>query len=482
LGEGVAFNTLVFPVFFAVVFVLFWATPWLAWRKALLLIFSYVFYSSFEPSHLLILIGLTLFNFALAFALAFALERSSGRTRRALLTFIVTVDIGALGFFKYIAFVLGNLNAALAPTGAGFAIPALLLPIGISFYTFEVVSYIVDIYRRKIPAERSLLDFALLLAFFPRLVAGPIVRPADFLPQLKVLQSPDLVPGLRLILIGLFQKLVIADYAMAPVVDWYFLVWTHTSSFDTWVAVIAFAVQIYCDFNGYTLCAIGLSLLLGFRLPINFNNPYAAIGLSDFWRRWHMSLSSWIRDYLYIPLGGSRYGLARTCFALLIAMTLAGIWHGASWNFALWGLIHGSVLCAEHLFRAGWRASVAGSPFADMVENSVLTRAIVWGGTLIVVCLAWVPFRAPSWEVAASMLSLMTFMKREPLQLVSPADATLVLATAVALLAAQVVDRWRTDRAELILPWYAQGVAYGFVVAALISMGGDLRSFIYFQF
>ena len=288
------------------------------------------------------------------------------RFRKPVLALIVTADLGTLAFYKYIDFAVVNLNSALFPAGISFAAPGILLPIGISFYTFEVISYIVDVYRGKIKPERSLLDFALLLAFFPRLVAGPIVRPSDFLPQLKVIQTAQIGAGLQLVLIGMFQKLVIADYAMAPVVDWYFAIWTHTSSFDTWIAVLAFAIQIYCDFNGYTLCAIGLALLLGFRLPVNFANPYAAIGFSDFWRRWHISLSSWIRDYLYIPLGGSRHGQLWTCVSLLIAMTLAGLWHGASWNFVLWGLIYGTVLCVEHVLRAAMGVGDCTHAVADI--------------------------------------------------------------------------------------------------------------------
>jgi len=466
-----AFNTLVFPAFFLVVFLLFWATPWLGARKLLLLVFSYVFYSSFQPSHLLILIGLTALNYAGGLWL--------GRTRfrKPALALIVTADLGTLAFYKYIDFAVVNLNSVLLPAGISFAAPGILLPIGISFYTFEVISYIVDVYRGKIKPERSLLDFALLLAFFPRLVAGPIVRPADFLPQLKVIQTAQIGAGLQLVVIGMFQKLVIADYAMAPVVDWYFAIWTHTSSFDTWIAVLAFAIQIYCDFNGYTLCAIGLALLLGFRLPVNFANPYAAIGFSDFWRRWHISLSSWIRDYLYIPLGGSRHGKLWTCVSLLIAMTLAGLWHGASWNFVLWGLIHGTVLCVEHVLRRPWAWATARMPLLTSVPVTV----VLWFVTLAAVCVAWVPFRAPSWQVSMSMLSRMADLQdiTRPFS-IAIGDAILVLTTAVVIIGVQLVDRF--GGAEVLQRWYVRGAAYGVMIAALAAMGGDLRSFIYFQF
>jgi alginate O-acetyltransferase complex protein AlgI len=464
------FNTLVFAVFFVAVFVVYWLLPWLRARKLVLLVASYFFYGAFKPSYVLILVALTLFNYAMAFWLA----ASKDRARRLVLAAICVVDLGTLAFFKYAAFLIESANSAFGATA--IQAPVLLLPIGISFYTFEVISYVVDIYRRKIDPERSLLDFSLLLAFFPRLVAGPIVRPADFLPQLKGSTTCQFGLGLHLVIVGLFQKMVIADFIMASVIDRYFLFWTGTSFLDAWTSIIAFAVQIYCDFNGYTLCAIGLALLLGFRLPANFDNPYAAIGLSDFWRRWHISLSSWIRDYLYIPLGGSRYGAIRTCANLLISMTLAGLWHGASWNFALWGLIHGVVLSIEHLLRAVARRVTL---LADLAEQAVV-RAVLWFITFVIVCFAWVPFRAISWESAMAMLTQMTQWRDYWPRQMTGSDTVLVLVVATAVVGHQIWARYSDGK--VLQAWPVRAVSYGLMIACLLSMGGDTRRFIYFQF
>jgi alginate O-acetyltransferase complex protein AlgI len=311
-------------------------------------------------------------------------------------------------------------------------------------------------------------------------VAGPIVRPAHFLPQLKGTSHPDLDRGLRLILIGIFQKTVVADYVLAPVVDSYFTYWTHASMFDAWTAIIAFAVQIYCDFNGYTLCALGLALLLGFQLPANFDNPYAAIGFSDFWRRWHISLSTWIRDYLYIPLGGSRRGLGRTCLNLLVALTLAGLWHGASWNFALWGLIHGALLCIEHLSRTVLAGTSALERLSGRVLSSPLARAALWLLTFVVVCFAWVPFRAPSWDAAIAMLGQMVSWHDPWPRYIASADAALALAVAAMAIAVQIISRQQNS--EVPRNVYVRWAAYGIMITLLVSMGGEARTFIYFKF
>ena len=281
----------------------------------------------------------------------------------------LAVNLGLLGFFKYRVFFLENFVALLNSVGVDFhpARPSIILPVGISFYTFQTLSYTLDIYMGKMKPARSFLDYALFVTFFPQLVAGPIVRAAHFLPQCEDARRTTLSQlgwGLSLILFGLFQKSVIADGLMAPVVERVYDSGEVLSFGAGWVGTLAFAMQIFCDFSGYSTCAIGTAMCLGFWLPVNFRSPYAAIGFSDFWRRWHVSLSSWLRDYLYIPLGGNRKGTARTYVNLMITMLLGGLWHGASWNFVIWGGLHGVYLIVERLLKAvlGGGASYGAAP------------------------------------------------------------------------------------------------------------------------
>ena len=257
-----------------------------------------------------------------------------------------------LGFFKYFDFFVTSANNTLADLGVDLssAIVSVILPVGISFFTFQAISYVVDIYRGTFKPGR-LIDFAVFLSFFPHVVAGPIVRPAEFMPQLKARHDPRHVDASRaffLIFIGLFKKVVIANLLATEIVDATFASPQSHSSLEMLVGVYAYAIQIYADFSGYTDMAIGLALLLGFRFPQNFDSPYAAQSIQDFWRRWHMTLSRWLRDYLYIPLGGNRGGSGTTYRNLMLTMVLGGLWHGAAWTFVIWGGIHGTYLCVDH--------------------------------------------------------------------------------------------------------------------------------------
>ncbi len=326
-----------------------------------------------------------------------------------MLAITVALNLGFLGFFKYWNFAIenGHLLAAVltgghgAPAGAGDALKVLLPPVGISFFTFESMSYVIDVYRGELQPHRSYLRYLLFVAFFPHLVAGPIVRPRDLLPQLE--RKPSLTremggEALFLIALGLIKKLVISDQLSSNLVDRVFERPASFSAIEVLAGVYGYAVQIYCDFSGYTDIAIGSALLLGVRFPLNFDAPYQATNIADFWRRWHISLSTWLRDYLYIPLGGNRGSAWKTYRNLMLTMVLGGLWHGASWTFVFWGFLHGLGL---GITRAWERRR---GPAARAAWGGVLGRVV---GTLLTfhyVCLAWIFFRAPTFSRAVLVL------------------------------------------------------------------------------
>jgi D-alanyl-lipoteichoic acid acyltransferase DltB (MBOAT superfamily) len=322
-------------------------------RKILLLIASYVFYMWWNPAFILLIV----FTTAVSFVVGSSISRTDDRARRrALLTVGVAASLSVLGFFKYADFVQDNTLVLLRQMGfeVHWTTLNIILPVGISFYTFQCLSYTIDVYRRRIPPAPTPLDFALYVAFFPQLVAGPIVRAADFLPQLR---GPIRIGcdqrAFFLIMRGLAKKVFVADN-LAILVDGVFADPSQWPSSVIWIAAACFGVQIYCDFSGYSDIAIGVARVLGFEIPRNFDHPYAARNPSDFWRRWHISLSSWLRDYLYIPLGGNRYGRLLTYRNLMLTMLLGGLWHGASWNFVLWGFLHGLILVVHRAY-VEWR-------------------------------------------------------------------------------------------------------------------------------
>ena len=352
---------------------------------------SFVFYGAWDWRYL----PLMLFSIVLDYLVGRRLEAETRpAVRRAWLAASVVTQIGLLAAFKYWTF----LRTSLAP--AGVALPAVdlldaLPPLGISFYTFQSLSYTVDVYRRVIPAERSLSSFALFVAFFPQLVAGPIVRASDFLWQLRVPKAPRLprlLSGLERFAVGLFKKTVIADN-LTPFTDPVFADPGRFSAVNNAFALAAWGIVIYCDFSAYSDMAIGTARMLGFRFLENFRFPYLARSVPDFWRRWHISLSQWLRDYLYVPLGGSRQGFAATAAALAVTMLLGGLWHGASWNFVLWGAWWGAWLVLAHAWRRAperWRRA--------------LPTAVTWPATLAIAFLGWVPFRCQDFATTGAML------------------------------------------------------------------------------
>src|ERR1039457_442008 len=345
------FNTTQFFLFLAVVLVLFYTAP-RPWRKYLLLAASYYFYASWNAKFILLLLTLT----AIDYGAGRWLERvAPGPRRQGALIFSLAANLGFLGFFKYYNFLAANLALAMGRPAHSFFLE-IVLPLGISFHTFQSMSYVVDVYRGQQPAVRNPIDYALFICFFPQLVAGPIVRARDFFRDLWGWQPPspgDVSRGVFLIALGLTKKMAFADQ-FAKVANGYFgAVAAHPGAPAAWSGVFAFALQIYFDFSGYTDMAIGMAKLLGFHFPINFRRPYLAASMTDFWRRWHISLSSWLRDYLYIPLGGSRGGRWFTYRNLMLTMLLGGLWHGASWNFLIWGGYQGALL-AIVLALVGW--------------------------------------------------------------------------------------------------------------------------------
>ncbi len=349
----------------------------LAMKNHVLVASSIVFYAWGEPVAIALLLVSIVFNYAAAILIA----ARTGRARRIGLVLAVSANLAMLGFFKYANFFVASTAPALTRIGVDLPVLQIALPLGISFFTFHCLSYVIDVYRGRFPANRRLTEVALYIALFPQLVAGPIVRYKTVARQLRqrrhsVLRS---AAGLRIFIIGLAQKVLIADQ-VARIADTVFDHVAHPSLAEAWTGLLAYTIQIYFDFAGYSSMAIGLGLVLGFTLPRNFRMPYASLSITEFWRRWHMSLSAWLRDYLYIPLGGSRRGALKTYRNLVMVFLVCGLWHGASWTFVSWGVWHGAFLVVE---RAGLAARMARWP-----------AALRWLYCILVVMLGWVLFRA----------------------------------------------------------------------------------------
>jgi alginate O-acetyltransferase complex protein AlgI len=473
-----------FLYFFTLVFCIYWALPWSRARVWLLLAASFYFYASWSKW----LAGIICISTLMDFLVARGLDHWTIPWRRkTLLAISLVANLGLLGYFKYANFFLRSLEEALHAGGASASLPVLrvILPIGISFYTFEAINYTVDVYRRKIQAERSLSHFMVFILFFPHLVAGPIVRARDFLPQLKRPKHWDwarMQLGVQYFIMGLFKKIAIAD-RMALFADPVFAAPAGYGTGAVWLAVLAYAIQIYCDFSGYTDMALGAAHLLGYKLAQNFNLPYLSLNPSDFWRRWHISLSSWLRDYLFIPLGGSRgsdrpgYCRWLTQRNLLITMTLGGLWHGASWTFVVWGLLHGLLLIVHRSFRAfaearPWLSKVLRTPPGTLVRV---------GTTFLCVCVGWIFFRATTFAIALTMIGRL-FAHH------AGQGAPMPVVTFWVLIAVVVISHllalgtlW--NRLSVRLPAPLLGAGYAAVLTlALVLAPSSGKAFIYFQF
>jgi alginate O-acetyltransferase complex protein AlgI len=464
----VLFPTAQFAIFFAVVLPLSWAlmTRPRLWKPFILLA-SYVFYAAANWRFCLLLGGITLWNQGAA-----QLIHRSGdddRRRRVICAGAVAGDLLALGVFKYYGFFTQDIDRALNGAGLGLPLPLLTiaLPVGVSFFTFQAISYTVDVKRRLIEPA-SLLDAAIYLSFFPHLVAGPIVRAREFLPQLASPRDPTRVAvssGLALIALGLVKKVVLADFLARSIVDQVFAVPQAYGAPDALLAAYAYAAQIYCDFSGYTDMAIGLALLMGFVFPQNFRSPYRATGLRDFWRRWHMTLSRFLRDFLYIPLGGSRGGRRFTYRNLMITMVLGGLWHGAAWTFVVWGALHGGGLVAEHVWNG-------------RIRTPVWLR---WFVTFNFVVLGWIFFRSQDLSLAGAFLKRFTVFTG-PTLWTAPALFAVVLVIGLQLLPARGAFSFevRFGRIRPVVLGAAFAVLVLFVAATVPSQG--VPPFIYFRF
>lgn len=468
------FDTFTYWVFFAVVLV---ALAFLRGRAARfgLVLAGFVFYGFWDWRFCLLLAGSILANHAFGLAI----DVREGRARKRMVALAVAFNLGVLAFFKYTNFFIDSFAAAFALDPQGMLLN-IVLPVGISFYTFEGIAYAVDIHRRQMHAVRSLADFALFISFFPHLVAGPIIRPMDFFPQLdsrRPLSGEDSRWGMREILKGLIKKVALADWFALIADAWYGGGQYQGMDVPAWAGVLAFSMQIYFDFSGYTDIARGCARLLGYWLPVNFERPYLAASVQEFWRRWHISLSFWLRDYLYISLGGNRISVSRTQLNILIVMGLGGLWHGASWNFALWGLYHG-VLLVLHRF---WRNALKRLGLAKAADRPWL--APVWiACTFLIVTLGWIPFRAP--DFAASMATFRALLAGggSAFALAHPAIWLVPLVT----LAFCLLDRgrrfqdWLVERASLPV---AAGVgALALLVLEFFAQVDAQVPFIYFQF
>ncbi|MCZ6508265.1 MAG: MBOAT family protein [Acidobacteria bacterium] len=451
--------------FFAVVFAVHWSLRRARWRKLWLLAASYAFYAGWDWRFLGLILTSTTIDFIAGRRMEASLE--DGVRRRWLIASVVA-NLGILGLFKYWDFFAESGAAFLAFLGLPVTPSTLklILPIGISFYTFQTLSYTIDVYRRQLSATDRIVDFALFVAFFPQLVAGPIVRAAELLPQLAENRRFAAVPVkacLTLFLIGYVKKACLADN-LASLVDPVFAHPEAAAASSLWLAMFLYGAQIFCDFSGYSDMAIATAGLLGYRLPLNFDAPYIAASVTEFWRRWHISLSSWFRDYLYIPLGGNSGSRARTYANLGLVFLLCGLWHGASWNFVIWGLIHGSYLVGERLLglrtASGWRA----------LRLSVTT---------LLVMLAWVPFRSPTLEQAGIYLAGLAGQAGVEASL-SPAWWGLIALLGLIQYALGGVD---VLGAVERVPAPAFAPAYGLAVAWILPWAAaNYRPFIYFQF
>lgn len=501
------FNSYTFIAFFLIILVLHnMPFPWKV-KKINLLIASYIFYAAWNPPFILLLWLSTVVDFFVGRALY---QQENKYKRKLLLVVSLIGNLGMLCFFKYGGFLLENFVTLVNALGIDYhpAKPSIILPAGISFYTFTTLCYTIDMYKRKSEPVKSMLNFALFVTFFPHLVAGPIVRPPQLVPQFETPRTAtqkQLMQGLFLLSLGLFMKVVLADSMLSRPAETVFSSQSVLQSLDAWIGVLAFSGQIFFDFAGYSTCAIGVAMCLGFWLPQNFRYPYAAIGFSDFWRRWHITLSAWLRDYLYIPLGGNRKGEFRTYMNLMITMLLGGLWHGANWTFVVWGGLHGSYLCVERLFRPKKAPSdevpapetAPAGPVIEPVPVITTTASFApaffrkkevqnffWAlFTFFLVNVTWVFFRSPdfttAWRLLLSMFGGVSSGAAvlQTISIVKVAVITILM----------VASHWFLRNTTMLevaakTKWWIVGLVWSAMLLLLMLSQESSSSFIYFQF
>jgi len=462
-------------------------------RNIYLLAFSLFFYYKSGGEFFWLLIFSTVVDYFLGLGIGSINKKGA---RRAMLAMSVTVNLGVLSYFKYAYFYIDTINSWFGTqfkvsnllaewsnslTGTHFDAINIILPVGISFYTFQTISYTIDVYRRHVSPVRSILDFGFYVSFFPQLVAGPIVRASEFIPQLYTryhVSKDEVGHAIFLILVGLIKKVAISDYISTNFVDRVFDTPMVYSGFEVLMGIYGYALQIYCDFSGYTDIALGVALLLGFRLPVNFNSPYKATSITNFWHRWHISLSRWLRDYLYIPLGGNKKGKVRTYINLMVTMLLGGLWHGANLKFIVWGGIHGLGLAIERMLGIGRSEAKK--------RLSPLKRLIAIIITFNIICLAWIPFRAASFSDALVLLTRIT----------SAFSWSTILEVAIGYkevfiaIAIGFIGHWlSSQRKEYLRGWFIRShISIKLLAVILVVMllaqvrTAGIQPFIYFQF
>ncbi len=503
------FNSYTFLVFFAIVLILHnlpfsWKT-----RKINLLLASYIFYAAWNPPFILLLWLSTLVDYFVGKALY---TQENKHKKKLLLVISLIGNLGMLCFFKYGGFLLENFTHLVNALGVNYhpAKPNIILPAGISFYTFTTLCYTIDMYKKESKPVQSLLDFSLFVTFFPHLVAGPIVRPPQLVPQFatpRKANTQQMLQGLFLLTLGLFMKVFLADGMLSNSAITVFSSHDTLQTIDAWMGVLAFSGQIFFDFAGYSSCAIGAALCLGFILPQNFLFPYAAVGFTDFWRRWHITLSSWLRDYLYIPLGGNRKGQVRTYINLMITMLLGGLWHGANWTFVVWGALHGFYLWVEKAFRDIRRKRI--TPALAIVENNYIKSSFlplfkkpVEGSfppesnhpktvsnfvlalcTFFLINVTWVFFRAPDFSSAWRLLHSMFVRNTTGSAVLSYLDITKVSIIMFVL----VIAHWLMRNTRVLtvankMSWWLLGIVWSIMLILIMLSQNATSSFIYFQF
>ncbi len=474
------FNSYTFLAFYAIVFASYFALRRsLRAQNGLLLIASYAFYSAWDYRFLALILLSTVVDFVVARKIEHHRDKggaAKGRGRRWLILSLV-VNLGSLAIFKYLNFAVDSFCALSEMVGLPLSVTVgkIILPVGISFFTFQTLSYTIDVYRGRVKACRDPLAFAVYVAFFPQLVAGPIERATHFLPQVlrsRSLRRVDFAIGTQFVLYGYFLKVVLAD-SIAPLVDQYYADPARYGGSIAWIANLGFAVQIYGDFCGYSLIARGISRWMGFRLMSNFRQPYLATSPRDFWTRWHRSLSLWLRRYLYFELGGSRHGMTRTVRNLMITMALGGLWHGASWNFVLWGIFHGLLLACEHWW-------IAARPFRTQSAGRAW-KPLQRVATFSIMIIGWTLFRCESTDELSTVFTSMfagPFADHRAFAFLQP------VAVALAILLA--VDVWKETKSHELVFLRAHPMVrtslYVFFVIAVMAVGFRPTSFIYFQF
>lgn len=483
------FNSYTFIAFFLIMLLLH-NLP-ISWRakKINLLLGSYIFYAAWNPPFILLLWLSTVVDYFVGRALY---AQQNVTKKRLLLVLSLIGNLGMLVFFKYGTFLLENFVTLVNLIGINFspAEPNIILPAGISFYTFTTLCYTIDMYHKKSEPVKSMLDFSLFVTFFPHLVAGPIVRPPQLVPQFEIPRSAtvkQMTEGLLLLTLGLFMKVVLADGQLAGAANDVFGHSGQLLALDTWMGVLAFSGQIFFDFAGYSTSAIGVALCLGFVLPENFKYPYAAVGFSDFWRRWHITLSAWLRDYLYIPLGGNRKGEFKTYINLMVTMLLGGLWHGANWTFVVWGGLHGFYLWVEKFIKD--KLSKRHLPddqdvaVAGISAGSTSLAFIYALFTFFLINVTWVFFRAGTFTQAWTMLGSMFGMAKDA----EPLLTTLAIIKVSVIITLMVLAHWLMRNSSVLqlaekIPWWFLAIVWALMLFALALSQESTSSFIYFQF